>query len=81
MECDPYCSSFRGPGLVQIPKLEMVEGALGGICDPPPETDIVKDEKPVITDLGYHAESAEVDDEGADGEGRRSVSHEWPFCP
>lgn len=53
---------------------------MGGICDPTPEARIVEDEESVITDFGDNAEDIEVEDAGADGE-RRSVSHDWPFCP
>jgi len=59
----------------------MVESAFGGICDPPPDARIVEDEEPVSTDLNDDTEDVEVDDAGADGEGRRGVSHDWPFCP
>lgn len=53
---------------------------MGGICDPTPDADILEDEKSIGTNFGDNAEDAEVDDAGADGE-RRSVSHDWPFCP
>lgn len=54
---------------------------MGGICDPPPNAEIVENEKPVIADFDDNAEDAEVDDAGADGDRRRCVSHDWPFCP
>lgn len=59
----------------------MVESAFGGICDPTPDAKVFEDEEPVIADFDDNAEGIEVDDAGVNGEGRRSVSHDWPFCP
>lgn len=54
---------------------------MGGVCDPPPDARIVEDEESVSADFNDDAEDVEVNDAGADGEGRRVVSHNWPFCP